>query len=302
MKYFCSILLFIIFSCNNKEEKFTQPKILEKNSEFDLVKLTFNEDIKTLISKSVDSTRSDFKGDNDSKKAKSSFYDKEKIMFLNKKRHHFETLEKDSISHFFGLHTSVIKFETDSIYSLKACWSSAKVFDKSKLDSALHEMYITYGKTNWMKNYQSELGLQEVVYAHTDEDGKVTHEIKHKEFDIDYEAYLYEYDISSSEYYQQWNLDDRIVQINISKGTESIIELTSGKYVRKPYYKVEFLSVLMSEFDLMKNLLIQESTKNNYPMRIVKSYYIRELDFYLNFNKYYISENADGVKIYDFNK
>ncbi|MEP2280956.1 hypothetical protein [Maribacter sp.] len=305
MKYiFLSIVILMTLSCDNKKEKFTQPKVLKKNARFDLAKITFNEDVKTLISKSLDTTNNDFSYETYSSPTKeelNSFKQSKEIALLDRKGYYFKSFERDSIVQFFGLFASVVEIETDSDFKMQACWATAKVFDSLTLNNVLHKMYVSYGKTNWMKNYQSELGLQEVVYAHTDEKGKVTHEIKYQEYDIDYESYLYEYNIIT-DYYKQWNLPDRKIQINISKGVETVINLVSGGYENKPYYELEFLCISKSEFDLINNFLIKESTKNNYPMRILKSYYVRELDFYTNFNKYYISETKDGVKTYDFNK
>ena len=302
MKYFWIIIILMTLSCVKKKKEFIQPKILIKNSGFDLTKLSFNEDVLTLMSKSLD-TINNYKNVNYPTDAqKKSLAQNSKAIYLDEKRYYFQLLELDSVAQYFGLMADNIKIETDSTLKIQACWSNAKVFDSTKLDSVLHKMYVHYGKTNWMKNYEAELGLQKVVYANTDENGKITHEIKYEEYEIDYEAYLYEYKINNFDNFDQWNLADRIIQVKISDGVESIINLSSGQIERKPYYSVELLSILKKEYELIKKTLASESTKYNYPMRIVKPYYIEDLDFYLHFNRFYISETKDGKKTYDFNK
>ncbi|GAA0872172.1 hypothetical protein GCM10009117_13190 [Gangjinia marincola] len=304
MKYCWSIVLLILLSCAGKKENFEQPRSLEENAQFDLTKLTFEEDVKALMSKVIDTFESDYSFSNpptiaivDAPAIAQGGY-----ITFDEKRYYFKSFERDSMAQFFGLKASLVEIETDSDLNILTCWATAKVFDSIELNAALHDMYRTYGKTNWMKKYESELGMQRVVYAHTDENGQVTHEVKYQEYNnIDYEAYLYEYHLSS-DYYKQWNLPDRMIQINITNGTESIVDLTSGNYENKPYYRIEFLSIRKSEFDLITQFLRLKSTAENYPLRIVKSYYLRELDFYTNFDKYYISETPDGVKKYDFTR
>ncbi|WP_282086048.1 hypothetical protein [Aquimarina algiphila] len=308
MKYFLTIMVLITFSCKEEKKEFIQPDILIEGAEFDLTQLSFKEDVLKLVSKSLDTINNDYTIKNyenasyPTKEEIKNISNHKGITYLDEKRYYFQSLELDSIAQFLGLHTNSIEIETDSNLKIQTCWATAKVFDTLILNSVLHKMYVKYGKTIWMQEYEDELGLQKVVHASTDENGKVVHEIKYKEYDIDYESYLYQYKINSSDDYHQWNLKDRILQIKISDGNESTIDLSSGETESKKYYKIEFLNITKKEYDLVKNTLISSSTANNYPMRIIKPYYIKELDFYTNFSKYYIEESEDGIKVYNFNK
>jgi len=304
MKYFWCILLLLTFSCQGSEEKFKQPEVLNTNAKFDLTILTFNEDIQKLVSKTLDSVNVEFTNEDFSypvPRQLSQPKDSKEFLWPVDKRYYYKTVNLDSMAQFFGLYASMVEIETDTNYKMRVCVAKAKVFDKKDLDAALHKMYGAYGMTNSMKSSKSERGLQEVTYVHTDENGEVTHEIKHQEYDVDYESYLYQYD-GNIDYFEQWNLPDRMIQINISEGIESIIKSGTNNYENNSYYQIEFLVIAKGEFDQLKRRLIAASTESNYPMRYVKPYYIHELDFYSNFSKYYVGETSDGVKTYDFNK
>jgi len=309
MRCYLVFLALLVFSCQKQDIEFIQPEVLSEGAQFDLTQLTFKEDVLQLLSKSLDTINNDYT----IRDYSSALYPEierlnlptlkgRRDIHINQQRYYFQSLELDNIAQFFGLPANKIELETDINLELQSCWASAKIFNTSVLNNALRKMYLEYGNTVWMEEAKSERGLDEVVYVYTDDNGEKIREVKYEEPDVNYELYLYEYEKNSSENYHQWNFEDRIIQINITEGSESVVDAASGEIENKKYHTVDFVVVSKKEYDLIKQRLIAESSAINFPLAIIKPYYIKEFDFYVNFRKYDITEPPYDEKLFDFSK
>ncbi len=307
--YFIFVLLLITMlqSCNLEEKKkeFIQPEVLIEGAKFDLTKLNFNEEILTLLSKSLDTINNEYTIKDYEKAAYPTSENREAIIsnkkytYLDEKRYHFKALELDSIVQFLGLNANKIEFETDFNLNIQACWATAKVYDTLVLDTALYKMF-AYGKDIWDQDYEFGTVLTEVTYVNYDADRNPIHKTKYEPRDSYLESGLYYYKHSPHDHYTRWVLKDKVIQIKISNGVETDVNFSTGSTESKDYYHVEFLICTKKEYKLVREKLIRTSTKNNFPMQILKPYYIEDLDFYTNFSRYYRGESKNGEKIYEF--
>lgn len=312
MKYVTGILLFflVLLSCGNeqkeKETPFIQPQVLAKGVGFDLTQLTFKENFRTLVASALDTIENSYTLSNyesaiyPSEQQILSISDDKRITYLEEKRFYFEIFRLDSVAQFFGLYADNMKIETDADLNIKTVWAYAKVPDKKVLDSLLLSLYKQYGKTVAMEDYKEEYGSYTEYKRKIDEDGNEVYYSETVENTIDYESFLYKYEESDSKKYHQWNLEDRILQIYISKGFEASFSSKETKTME--FYTLELLQMAKEEYDLLKNRVIAESTKNDFPSSIKKPYDIKSLDFYENEQKYRNrnKEDIDDAPEYDF--
>lgn len=315
MKCLVSIILLILISCGKEHDKevkkeFIQPEVLTMGAGFDLTQLTFNEDFKKLVSKSLDTIDNDYTLSNfesaiyPTDERRKIYSDDKRITFLEEKRYYFKLLELDSIAQFHGLYANYMDIETDENLKIKTVLANARVNDTIALDALLHKLYELYGQTVYMQTYKEKYGTERKYFKRENEQGKYENETELVEKDIDYESFLYEYKSNlANNRYLQWNLKDRIIQIDISRGFEASINFTTSKMDTDDFFSVSYLQMSKVEYDLIRKRLIDVSTKNDFPAVIKKPYYIKELDFYQNEQKYVNrNKNVYPKTDYDFNQ
>ena len=297
---FYLILTLLFFSCgnnndtNSKNNVFVQPKVLEKNSEFNIDALTFNEDLRLLFSRSLDTVDNDYSLRN----IEPALYpSKEKIIkeqrekyrrfvSMPEERYFFESFTLDSIATLNDIYFNKVAIETNKNLKIKAFLAYANFYSTKELDSALHKLYIKYGPTPLMKE-------QEKLHREHDSlRGLSTEPIEY------YEKYLYRYKEhyanSQKINYCEWVLDDRILQLKIYEGFETKIDLTSGEIDTKNWHIVEYLFIKKEEYDSIKKILFKNMKEYEHGIGILKPYKIESLNYEPEYYRY--TEEIDRIK------
>ncbi len=293
-----NIILFsslAITSCKQPPVPFKQPKILDENTRFDFAKITFKEDVRKLISKVIDNASPDYSNRNyDSfifpEKTRIKQINPKKWTYLKDTRYLFENLnQKEAMAQFAGVLINDISFEADENFNLVASTASSKFFNAVKLDAFLLKMYQKFGKTSFMQEAEKSAGLIPVLTVSYDANNEMIQKESFEKPKIDFESYLYEYKNEQvSEYFHEWILKDKVIQLEISVGHESTISTSSTKIKHRKYFRLDYIVVKRDEYNKMDKRLAEQSIVNKYPMRILKPYHIDSLNFYLHYDMFLV--------------
>lgn len=207
---FFLLLTFTLFSCSNLE---TQPKVLETNSKFDLEKINFNEDITQLFSKKL-ADEIGFEIDSINKKTFSDTIYEYKIenyllevlkLRLPQKELGFlyKTIRLDSVAKIDNAFCERLWTLTDATKKPIAYYAEARLNTKKEKDLLI-------------KNLKNKLGTTK---------------------------YEFLIDKSFNQCSYEWEVSDKIIQIETSKGQEMSISTDNPKAVSSEYYRIDILII-----------------------------------------------------------
>ena len=287
---FYVILTLICFSCGNntssKNDLFVQPKVLEKNAEFNIDALTFNEDLGLLLSKSLDTVDNDYSLKNiepalypsEKQLEYAQGFEDKRFVSIPEERYFFESFTLDSIARLNDVYFNKVAIETNKDLEIKTFLAYANFYNTKELDSALHKLFIKYGPTVVMKE-QEEI--------HREYDSLRGLSIKPIEY---FEKYLYEYKggyaNSQDINYCEWFFDDRILQLKIYETGETKFDLTTGEADTKKWHVVEYLFIKKEEYDSIKKILFKNMKELEHGIGILKPYIIKSLDYESEYYRY----------------
>ncbi len=280
----------LFFSCGGndstvKKSTLLQPKVLEKNSEFDIYALTFNEDVRQLFSKSLDTIGNEYSLKNlepalSPDKEKLEYrQERDRFVIMPEERYFFQSFSLDSIATLEGIYFNKVDIETNKDLKITTFIAYSDFYSTQKLDTALHKLYIKYGKTLRMKK-------QEEFNREYDSLRGITR-YKPK----NYEKYLYEYKQEGYAYsgefnYTEWVLDDRVLQVKIHENSEMKMDLITGEIDQKNFHTFEFLSIKKQEYDSIKSFLFENMKKYGRGFDILKPYEIKSLNYRNDYSSY----------------
>jgi len=283
-----SILCILSFSCKKENStatnNFVQPTALSQNSAFNFSKLTFNENVNQLLSKTLDTTDTGFTGNNpevflftkemgDSQLADRQFEYPEK-------RYIYKTKETDSIAQFDGIYFNRVIIETTTDKKITAIIGKTKFANKKDLDSVLTKLAKKYGKTSDMvENDRHNAEVDAELGKNLNDTQREM--LKDSNPETDYTAYLLDY---SNNTFREWNLKDRVIQIGITTDREISVSTNKEENYNIEYFYVTFLIVKKDEYDAMEKAQIEKAkiTVNDAALVPHKFYTLYSLDPYEN--------------------
>lgn len=285
---FYLIFSLLLLSCGNTNEtdstktNFKQSKVLSHNSKFDIDALNFNEDVRLLFSKSLDTVNNDYSLKNLEKAKYPTKEDKEenkRFVYTPEDSYFLESLPLDSIAVLDGIYCNKVAVETTKNLKINTFLAYADFYTTKELDEALHKLYLKYGKTTKMKE-------QERIDTEYDRRREITRD-KPK----NYEKYLYQYNKEGYAYtgkyhYNEWVLDDCILQIKIYEDFETELDLVNGESKTKNFHTIEFLFIKKEAYNTIKKTLFDNMKKYKHGFEILKPYKIKSLSYEDNYSDY----------------
>lgn len=265
-----------ILSCkSNKPAEFVQPRVLEKNSAFNLAGLNFNEDVLQLISKSLDTNDVEFKGkDYEVFKIKDSFVKSElnDIYFpLGEKRYFFKTIDLDSIARFDSLYFYRAGIETDQNKKMISMIGNAKFKEKKDLDKYLSQLFRKLGKTTEEMAIKAD---DKKVVDDAKAGGMSDEAIKFIGLGEGSKYDLLDYGDNA---YFEWKLKDRYIQVSLSKDREISISTNAENNSNIEYLYVQFLVIKKEEYEKIEKLQFDRAVKLKHESAVLKPYELHAL-------------------------
>lgn len=207
------ILSFFLFSCNNKSDIKEQPTILEKNCGFDFEKINFNENVSKLFSENPFENHILFYEDSITKKIPDSVFRYKIESYLadefklklpkNNLGFLYKTQQLDSVAKLDNVYSESIWTLTNANKKPIAYYTEARLNTKKEKDS-------------FIKNLKNKLGVTKYEFL----------------IDSHYNQCSYE-----------WQLSDRTIQIETSKGQEMSISTDNPEAISSEYYRIDILII-----------------------------------------------------------
>lgn len=271
---------------SSQVQKFVQPEILIRNSAFDIAQLNFKENVLQLVSKSLDTADTGFKGKGyDVFKSKPQLNRSEitdGYFALGEERYFFKTRELDSIARFDSLYFYRVGIETDKDKNLLAITANTKFEHKKDLDKFLGVLFKKLGKTI------EEVAIQADHQKNIDEAkarGLSDKDINFLGYNEQPKYDLYDY---GDKGYFEWKLKDRYVQVSLSKDREIHMSTNPQENSNIEYLYVEFLVIKKEEYEKIQKLQYDRAVKFKRESYILKPYELRGLK--LEYNQRYLQK------------